>query len=174
MPPPWFDKWIRVHGVDLKGSHLLDSNVTNFTELSFDHPELWQSDSFFNATDTTQIKVPEKLAGRYYLRTTIRWERSDGMEFQVPDRDNSCFLAYLTKNGSTMAAHLEDTHMSAAPVVTATKTVAHILWEGNLVKDDFIKLFLNHNGTIKDDLDNPVSILVNVWLTLRRLGPRTL
>jgi hypothetical protein len=173
MPPNWFEKWIRVHGVDLKGSQLLAPNVTTFTAVSFDHPAPWQSDSFFVATDKTQIKVPAKLAGRYSLRATIRWERSDGMEFTTPDRNNSCFLAYLTKNGSTMAEHLEDSHMSAAPVVKATKTVMHILWEGNLVRDDFIKLFIFHQGDIFDNNNMPVSVMVNVWLTLRRLGPRT-
>jgi hypothetical protein len=174
MPPNWFEKWIKVHGVDVKATPVLAPDVTDFTEVSFKHPALWQSDEFFTGADTTQIKVPNKLAGRYFLRATIRWERADFNEFQIADRDGSCFLSYLTKNGDSMADHLEDSHLSAAPIVRATKAVTNTLWEGNLVKDDFIKLFVKHDGTIIDDHDKPLSIMINVWLTLRRLGPRTL
>jgi len=168
----WVEKKINVHGVDLKGFTLLVPGVNDFTAVEFNDPPEWQSDpdKFFSGVDTTKITIPKKHAGRYYLCATIRWERSDHKEYQIPDRDSCSFLAYLTKNGDTMEHHLEDSHMSAAPIVKASKTVMNLLWEGRLRKDDFIKLFIARNGTIIGDDDLPVSIMVNVWLTLRRLG----
>ena len=171
MPPPWFDKWIRVHGTDLKGMNLIGPNVAAYTAIDFNHPPEWESDTFLDATDTTRIAIPRKLAGRYYLRATICWEKSDNSRFGIPDRDNSCFEASFTKNGDTLADHLEDTHMSAAPVVKAGKTVMYVLWEGTLRKDDFVKLYVRHNGTINDSNGIPIGMMANVWLTLRRLGP---
>jgi hypothetical protein len=172
MPPPnWFEKWIKIHGADLKGSSLLQPGAGAFTAVTFNHPAEWQSDTFLDAADTTRIAIPNKLAGRYFVRATIRWERFDGQDFQIPDRNKSCFLAYLTKNGAAMVDHLEDTHMSAAPVVKATKTVMYVLWEGTLRKNDFIKLFVSHEGTIRDGNDAPIPVTANVWLSVRRLGP---
>ena len=169
-PPNWFQKWIKVHGAEIKGAASLQPNTNAFTAVTFNHPPVWQSDTFFSAGDPSRITVPAKLNGRYFVRATIRWERFDGKDFQIPDRNKSCFLAYFTKNGDNLADHLEDTHMSAAPVVKATKTVMNLLWEGNLVEGDLLKLFVFHNGTILDD-NQPVSVNVNVWLSVRRLGP---
>ena len=53
----------------------------------------------------------------------------------------------------------------------AAKTVMHVLWEGTLRKDDFIKLYVKHDGTINGAIGIPISVTANVWLTLRRLGP---
>ena len=169
----WVERKINVHGVDLKGFTLLTPGADHFTAVEFNHPPEWQSDIFFDGNDKTKITIPKRHAGRYYLCATIRWERSDDNEFQIPDRDSCCFLAYLTKNGDTIEHHLEDSHMSAAPIVKATKTVVNLLWEGHLRKGHFIKLFIGQNGTINDDTDMPVSLMVNVWLTLRRLGSQT-
>jgi hypothetical protein len=172
MPPPnWFEKWIKIHGVDLQGGSIIAPGTAAFTAVGFGHPPVWESDTFLAAGDTTRITVPDKLAGRYSLRATICWEKADNRNFEIEDRNKSCFLAYLTKNGDTLASHLEDTHMSAAPVVKAAKTVMHVLWEGTLRKDDFIKLYVKHDGTIKSDIGHPISVTANVWLILRRLGP---
>ena len=171
MPPNWFEKWIRVHGTDLKGNAIIPSDVTAYTAAVFDHPAEWESDTFLDADDTTRIVIPRGLAGRYFLRATVCWEKGDNQNFIIPDRDNSCFLGYFTKNGDTLAHHLEDTHMSAAPVVKAMKTVMHMPWEGTLRRGDVIKLYLCHDGTINDTTGIPISVTAKVWLVLRRLGP---
>ena len=172
MPPPnWFEKWIRIHGADLKGMSIIAPGTAAFTAVDFVHPPVWESDTFLAAVDRTKITVPDKLAGRYSLRATICWEKSDNRDFEIEDRDKSCFLAYLTKNGGTLANHQEDTHMSAAPVVKAEKTVMHVLWEGTLRKDDFVKLFVKHEGTILGATNIPISVTANVWMVVRRLGP---
>jgi hypothetical protein len=61
--------------------------------------------------------------------------------------------------------------MSAAPVVKAEKTVMHVLWEGTLRKDDFVTLFVKHEGTILGATNIPISVTANVWMVVRRLGP---
>jgi hypothetical protein len=53
----------------------------------------------------------------------------------------------------------------------STKTFVHVLWEGNLKKNDFLKVFINHRGTILGTTDIPVSVMANVWMIVRRLGP---
>jgi len=171
MAPPWFDRWIRVHGADLSGGATIVQDTANFIEVKFNHPPEWQSDPFLDPADRTKITIPRKLAGRYYVRVTIRWEKTDNYEFQIPDRDNSCFYTYLTKNGDTITHRLSETRISAAPVVNSTKTVMHVLWEGNLRKDDFIKLFISHPGTVLSASNMTIPVMANVWLTLRRLGP---
>ena len=171
MAPPWFDRWIRVHGADLRGDELIVPGTADFTEVKFKHPPEWQSDPFLDPADPTKITIPRKLAGRYYVRVTIRWERSDNNEFQIADRDGSCFFTYVTKNGDTDAYALQDTRVSAAPVVMSTKTFLHVLWEGNLKRDDFLKVFICHWGTILGANDIPISVMANVWMIVRRLGP---
>jgi len=107
MAPPWFDRWIRVHGADLRADELIVPGTANFTEVKFNHPPEWQSDPFLDPADRTRITIPKKLAGRYYVRVTIRWERSDNNDFQIADRDGSCFLTYVTKNGDADAFCLQ-------------------------------------------------------------------
>jgi hypothetical protein len=51
------------------------------------------------------------------------------------------------------------------------KTVMHMLWEGTLRRDNFIKLFLFHDGTINGATGIPIAVTAKVWLVLRRLGP---
>ena len=171
MAPPWFDRWIRVHGADLRADELIVPGTADFTNVKFNHPPEWQSDPFLDPADRTRITIPKKLDGRYYVRVTIRWERSDNNDFQIADRDGSCFLTYVTKNGDTDAHRLQDTRVSAAPVVMSTKTFMHVLWEGNLKRDDFLKVFINHHGTILGATNVPISVMANVWMVVRRLGP---
>lgn len=171
MPPPWFDKWIRVHGADLRADELIMTGPPAVTEAKFKHPPDWQSDPFLDPADPTKISIPPKLLGRYYLRVTIRWERSDNNEFQIADRDGGYFFTYVTKNGDTDEYRLQDTRISAAAVVMSTKTFIHVLWEGNLRRGDYLKLFIGRSGTILGPTDIPISVMANIWTVLRRLGP---
>jgi hypothetical protein len=71
MPPPnWFEKWIRIHGADLKGMSIIAPGTAAFTAVDFVHPPVWESDTFLAAVDRTKITIPDKLAGRYSLRAT--------------------------------------------------------------------------------------------------------
>jgi hypothetical protein len=168
----WVEKRIFVHGVDLIGYALLVPGGNQFTFVEFDHPPEWQSDPdvFFDGVDRTKIAIPKRHGGRYYLCATIRCERSDNRGFQIQDRDNSYFFTYLTKNGDTEEDRLAETRISAAPVVNSSKTVIRLLWEGKLKRNDFLKLFIAQNGTILGETGIPISTMVTVWLTLRRLG----
>jgi hypothetical protein len=172
MPPPnWFERWIKIHGADLTGHSLIMPDTGAFTAVKFNHPAGWESDPFLDSGDTTKFSIPHKLAGRYHLCATIRWHKTDDLAFKIRDREDACFLAYLTKNGDTLAERLQETRISVAPVVKATHTVMYLIWEGTLRKNDFIKLFITYDGTFLGATDIPISAMANVWLTLRRLGP---
>lgn len=156
----WVEKRIRAHGVELcADAGPMPSSVTT-TKVVFRDPPVWDSDGFFNPAQPERVTIPEGFRGRYAVRLTVRWSLGQ-QPFTINDRDNGFFYTEIATNADP-TGRFQETRVSVAPVVNSTKTVMQILWDGALVKDQFLEVNLQY------DLPRPAG--ANIWFAMRWLG----
>jgi len=101
----------------------------------------WDSDGFFQPSDSTRLTVPAGLGGRYLIQAATRWidHREPAGGDPLPD---SYYYAFVMRNGSGHPAG-NDARCTANNVEgEATGTTQHFMHETHLNGGDFIELWL--------------------------------
>ena len=163
-----FSAQMMIRGVDHQGSGVIAPDAPGATTLDFGDTPTWDSNGFFNINQRSKITVPDGLDGRYFITVTLRWYPHSGV-FKIAERDGGRFYAELATNANP-AGYFPRTRCSAAPVVTSPKTIQHLLWEGPLAAGHFVQIRVRNSVHVKDDGGYSVNVMVNAWLTMRRLG----
>ena len=105
-------------------------------------------------------------------RAWIHWEGNEGSRaWTADDQKAGGFYSYIERKNAD-GQRLGSTRDTAAAVPRLSKTIHHILWEGDLNVGDTIEVFCQQNVIDTDEFGQQVEVSASGVLTVRRLGVR--
>ncbi len=153
----------RVRGAKVRGGGSIPKNT--HTPAIFN--VIWDSDGYFRPTiDNGVLTIPRpRRRGRYQIRVAVRWMNPWGLPGGArPSYDDYSKMNYytcITVNDSLLG---NEARATAAPVLAATGTTQYFAVDENLGLGDSVGVRLWQS--VGDD------VMANVFLEIRRLGPR--